>query len=804
MRPIASSARPSSHASCARSAHSRGCASPLAMRGPPVCASSRLAAPPARAQTSSPVRADAPRCARRTARVHVRCQGCAGLHERCSRLGGIESQHVAESPPTSRPRAVSASRCAVHGAGACPIQCGVARARARRALRASSNSPRHSAPHACISSAERAQRRRFVAGNRIISAAWRTQRPASCPAGRACGLAGVVWYQRSRRSTVLAAGRASRSTSGATAALPGTSSIASHDLARCSTIDARRAPAAPRAAARRSAPRLRRGRPSRSAASGGRRARSSMRRRSPRAANPRSARSQLQRAPSGSPSWTHATSPRTNASSGALLARRRPETVRSGASALAVPAVATSDGTCSNARPPPASVSPASSSSADAPHRDRSRSPRRAAAARASARGSRCCSRCCSASRNRSCRRSVRAGASSDVDEQSQPLDRVEPRRRVGRRRSTSRSARPRVPAARSRRIRNSRERRRQAGRATSVDQELEQRPLARAQRALRAPRGRRAGAAQAAPIAMRSPAGHPCVRSNSRSASASSRPASRASRRASSRANCRCSWRNSARSSVARSRASASGGSMRDVRSRASSASLMRSISRSRKRKNAGIVDAMHVVEHDHAVRHVAGVERVDDLGRHVALRVDGIGDACDQRFRRRAPRRVVAARARPACIRAGAAGRRRHRPTSTRGRFPPAAARPPAPAASSCRSPPARTAARRACRAARRRAASASRRARRKPNARGAAGSWSARTSWEHESIDKPRLRVQGRALQRLRSSPHTTLAQPRSPPFACRRRRDVFLSAIMASRRARPRMKAWDARAGSRRPW
>ena len=69
----------------------------------------------------------------------------------------------------------------------------------------------------------------------------------------------------------------------------------------------------------------------------------------------------------------------------------------------------------------------------------------------------------------------------------------------------------------------------------------------------------------------------------------------------------------------------------------------VIRSISRSRKRKNAGIGDAVHVVERDDAVRRLAAVERVQDLGGDGALLVGRLRDAREQRLGRGAPRRVV-----------------------------------------------------------------------------------------------------------------------------------------------------------------
>ena len=55
------------------------------------------------------------------------------------------------------------------------------------------------------------------------------------------------------------------------------------------------------------------------------------------------------------------------------------------------------------------------------------------------------------------------------------------------------------------------------------------------------------------------------------------------------------------------------------------------------------GIGDAVHVVERDDAVRRLAAVERVQDLGGDGALLVGGLRDAREQRLGRRTPRRVV-----------------------------------------------------------------------------------------------------------------------------------------------------------------
>ena len=49
-----------------------------------------------------------------------------------------------------------------------------------------------------------------------------------------------------------------------------------------------------------------------------------------------------------------------------------------------------------------------------------------------------------------------------------------------------------------------------------------------------------------------------------------------------------------------------------------------------------------MQVVEHDDTVRRVAGVQRVDDLGRDGAILVRRAADACEQRLRRGTPGRV------------------------------------------------------------------------------------------------------------------------------------------------------------------
>ena len=77
------------------------------------------------------------------------------------------------------------------------------------------------------------------------------------------------------------------------------------------------------------------------------------------------------------------------------------------------------------------------------------------------------------------------------------------------------------------------------------------------------------------------------------------------------------------------------------------------------------GIVDTVHVVEHDDPVRYLAGVERVDDLGRDRALLVRRPRPARAARpFGRDCATAGRTARAPRSCIRAAGAGRRRRRP--------------------------------------------------------------------------------------------------------------------------------------------
>ena len=249
--------------------------------------------------------------------------------------------------------------------------------------------------------------------------------------------------------------------------------------------------------------------------------------------------------------------------------------------------------------------------------------------------------RCCSASRRQVVQPQRPHGRVEHFDEQAQPLDRVEQARPHG---SSPRQRAQRFASSSGRTLTRSRKSASSGG-ARRAPRSAGSRTAAGsgAQRALDGAGAPPRPAGATAPIAMRSPAGQPCVRSNRRSASAASSAGLGAPCGGPRRARTAAAAGGTRPARRVRAAARARAAARRATDSASVQRGVIRSSSRSRKRKKAGSSTRCRSSNAIDAVRHLAGIERVDDLRRdRAAARRPPRPHARQQRLGCGAPRRV------------------------------------------------------------------------------------------------------------------------------------------------------------------